>query len=715
MTRINTNVSSLVGRNNLSRANEGLNTALTRLSTGLRINTGADDPAGLIASEKLRSDITSIEAAIGNTERANQVIATADSALSEVSSLLNDIRGLVTESANSGALSEDQLNANQLQIDSSLEAINRIAQTTTFQGNNLLDGSLDFTTTAGTNFAQISDLNIDQANLGSTGSVSLAVSVDTAATQAQVDVTNIPAASTAAQAVIDVDVTTAQEISGVKTFNLGSEIGVVTLTDDTGDTGSVEAITDIDIVDASSGTGVAVSGSTLTITADLTGGTDITTILGFFDTAQATTGIDASFANAGGTSVGTTSAGTGITGTVTTASQAAISSGTDGFTLTTVGNTATYNDTSINFIDAGGSATDTVTAAYNSTTDAIDVTISGDVTVTAISDAITAITDNGSAVFTSSVDSGVASTIVSEGDTTLDATATDSTSGDNGGGLTEDLVFELSGATGSEVFNVQSGTTIDELVSQINLVSDATGVEATANSTTLELTSTAYGSDAFVDVRVISEGSGTTPSGEFTTAVGANQRNVGADIIATINGTQANGDGNSLSINTATLDLNLSLTAGFTGNVAFDITGGGALFQLGPDVVSNQQARLGITSVNTARLGSESGGLYQLQSGGTSDLATDPTTAASIVNEAIDQITSLRGRLGAFQATTLDSNRSALNSTLTNLSEAESLIRDADFAAETANLTRSQILVQSGTQVLAIANQNPQNVLALLG
>jgi flagellin len=55
-----------------------------------------------------------------------------------------------------------------------------------------------------------------------------------------------------------------------------------------------------------------------------------------------------------------------------------------------------------------------------------------------------------------------------------------------------------------------------------------------------------------------------------------------------------------------------------------------------------------------------------------------------------------------------------LNDTLTNLTEAESLIRDADFAAETAALTRAQILVQSGTTVLAIANQNPQNVLALL-
>ena len=70
---------------------------LRGLSTGLRINTGKDDPAGLIASENLRSDITSIKRAISNTDRANQVIATADSALGQVSSLLNDIRGLVTE------------------------------------------------------------------------------------------------------------------------------------------------------------------------------------------------------------------------------------------------------------------------------------------------------------------------------------------------------------------------------------------------------------------------------------------------------------------------------------------------------------------------------------------------------------------------------------------------------------------------------------------
>ena len=106
------------------------------------------------------------------------MIATADSALGQVSSLLNDIRGLVTESANAGALSDEQISANQLQVDSSLEALNRIAQTTTFQGRRLLDGSLDFLTTPGTRTSPTSaNLQIDQANLGATGSVAVDIEV----------------------------------------------------------------------------------------------------------------------------------------------------------------------------------------------------------------------------------------------------------------------------------------------------------------------------------------------------------------------------------------------------------------------------------------------------------------------------------------------------------------------------------------------------------
>jgi flagellin len=184
--------------------------------------------------------------------------------------------------------------------------------------------------------------------------------------------------------------------------------------------------------------------------------------------------------------------------------------------------------------------------------------------------------------------------------------------------------------------------------------------------------------------------------------------------VATVNGITALGRGNALSINTSTLDLSTSVEAGFTGTANFTITGGGALFQLGPDVVTAQQARIGVQSVNTARLGGVDGRLYQLGSGGSAALDTDPNTAASIVDEAITGVTSLRGRLGAFQKTTLESNLASLNDTLANLTDAQSQIRDADFAAESSRLTRAQILVQAGTAVLAIANRNPEQALALL-
>ncbi|HYW80818.1 MAG TPA: flagellin, partial [Thermoguttaceae bacterium] len=185
MTRINTNVSSLNAQKSLGRSNMQLQEALTRLSTGLRINSGKDDPAGLIASEVLRSDIISVERAITNSERANQMIATADSSLGQVSGLLNDIRGLVSDAANTGALSSEQIAANQLQIDSSLEAIDRIAQVTAFQGKRLLDGNMDFVT-AGVS-SSIQDLQVDQANFGTQTEIAISVDVSSQATRGELN------------------------------------------------------------------------------------------------------------------------------------------------------------------------------------------------------------------------------------------------------------------------------------------------------------------------------------------------------------------------------------------------------------------------------------------------------------------------------------------------------------------------------------------------
>jgi flagellin len=686
MTRINSNVSSLIAQNNLSRSNDALEQALTRLSTGLRINTGKDDPAGLIASENLRSDITSIQRAIGNTDRANQVIATADSALGQVSSLLNDIRGLVTESANTGALSQEQIDANQLQVDSSLEALNRIAQTTTFQGRRLLDGSLDFIVTQGSNFSTVSDLQIDQANLGATGQVAVNVEISAAASQAQL--TNSAGFSTATAA------TATLKFNDEVTLTFASTAELSIQATDPSISGTTIAVLQVAALGAGNET-ASYSSTTniLTLTVDDTDALTADDIVDAINTQL--TEFKASVGTAGAITDGEKT--TVINGATTDA---------DSLAFTASANGAQYNNVAISIVAVPGQGETTPGAVYDADANTLVLSVDN-LANTTLADLVTAIGNDGNFTAVATTD-GDAELNVSTGNVAdLDVTANTGVTG--GEVLNADVDLQISGSTGSEVFSFEAGTTRAQIASAINLVSDATSITATESGSSLVLESSDYGESAFTDVEIISEGTGGTFGGGFATT-----RDEGSDIVATVNGVTAKGSGNTLSINTATLDLSATVDAGSSTNFAFTITGGGALFQLGPDVVSNQQARIGITSVNTARLGGVNGKLFQLGSGGSADLNTDATTGARIVEEAINQVTSLRGRLGAFQRTSLETNRNALNDTLTNLTEAESLVRDADFAAETAALTRAQILVQSGTTVLSIANQNPQNVLALL-
>jgi flagellin len=260
-----------------------------------------------------------------------------------------------------------------------------------------------------------------------------------------------------------------------------------------------------------------------------------------------------------------------------------------------------------------------------------------------------------------------------------------------------------------EGFTFNAGTTSNQMATAITQVADAIGVEATFNRDLVTILSTTYGQDSFVSFSVLSEGD----KGQVGRSLSA-FRAEGSDVEGTINGVQASSKGNAMWINTSTLALTIDVTPGMTDNFRFNINGGGAQFQLGPDVVTNQQVRMGIQSMNTARLGGVNGKLFELKTGGPADMRSDPNRAANILLDAINVVAELRGRLGAMQGFTMDTNIKTMEDTLENMIQAESQIRDADFAVETANLTRAQVLVQSGTTVLSIANQNPQNVLALL-
>lgn len=244
MSRINTNVSSLIAQRVLTKNNNALNTSLERLSTGLKINKGADNPAGLIASENLRAEKAGISQAIDNAERASNIVGTAEGGLSEISNLLTELQSLVGEAANSGGLSSEEISANQLQVDSILSTINRIAGTTSFQGKKLLNGSLDYTT-SGVASTAISDLRINAARLGTASSLSVTVQVVTSGQTAAISYTG--GTTTSAVTI---------ELAG----NLGTEqLSFASGTAASGIIAAVNALKDVTGISATSAAGNTVS------------------------------------------------------------------------------------------------------------------------------------------------------------------------------------------------------------------------------------------------------------------------------------------------------------------------------------------------------------------------------------------------------------------------------------------------------------------------
>lgn len=141
MLGITNNVGALNAQHNLTRSSDKLNTSIERLSSGLKVNRGADGPAALVISESQRAQISGLRAAIDNTEKAVAVVQTAEGALGEINSLLVQVRSLAIDSANTGVNDEDALAANQAEIANALDTIDRISNNTQFGEKKLLDGS----------------------------------------------------------------------------------------------------------------------------------------------------------------------------------------------------------------------------------------------------------------------------------------------------------------------------------------------------------------------------------------------------------------------------------------------------------------------------------------------------------------------------------------------------------------------------------------------
>ncbi|GAB2795097.1 flagellin [Dyella kyungheensis] len=165
---INTNISSLNAQNNLTKSQSALSTATQRLSSGLKINSAADNAAGFAISQRYTTQIGGLGQASANASDAINLAQTAGSALDQVTANLQAIRDLAVQSANGTYTDGDRASIDQ-EVQQRLAEITRIANQTTFNGSNVLDGSMK------TKSFQIG------ADVGQTISVSLGTSVKSSA------------------------------------------------------------------------------------------------------------------------------------------------------------------------------------------------------------------------------------------------------------------------------------------------------------------------------------------------------------------------------------------------------------------------------------------------------------------------------------------------------------------------------------------------------
>src|ERR1700688_4111861 len=160
MLGINSNINSLVAQQNLSASGSALSQAITRLASGKRINSAADDAAGLAISNRMQTQINGLNQGVSNANDGVSMIQTASSGLAQITTSLQTIRTLAVQ-ASSGSLSPSDQAALQQEVSQQIAEVNRVASQTTYNGKNVLDGSAgNVSFQIGANVGQTINLNL---------------------------------------------------------------------------------------------------------------------------------------------------------------------------------------------------------------------------------------------------------------------------------------------------------------------------------------------------------------------------------------------------------------------------------------------------------------------------------------------------------------------------------------------------------------------------
>ncbi len=430
LTVTNTNTFTLLSI--LNRTSKAQSNVITQLSTGLKINRGADDPAGLIALKSLQSEISAVDASIANNQRTDAVLGVADNALGEIHSLLGEIDRLVLSSVSDGNLSQAEIAANQSQIDLAIDSIDRIVRTTVFNGRRLIDGTGAIDATVNDS-DMIGDLRVfNRGNLSS--DLTFSVQVTTAAAEASHGVANF---------------------SGGATVSAATELAV---------TGSLGTATIELNVGATQASAVAAINNAVDVT-----GVSATTSGNFVVLNSTTTGSEAFV------SVDTLSGG-GLTNTnnVTEVTRA---TGTDA-AGTINGQSFTADGVDVNFNVGGVSGSFTLGAAFTAGTEEFTVHTTGGFTFQLGSEAVTRVTIGIDALFSHNLGGGDSGGFLSELRSGGDADLSSAANRASALGIVDKAIGDLAVAQGRigglQKFQVQPA--ISNLTAQKVGLSDAASV-----------------------------------------------------------------------------------------------------------------------------------------------------------------------------------------------------------------------------------------------
>ena len=747
MTVINTNVAALTSRTYALKAGGKMETAMERLSSGLRINSAADDAAGLSVANKMESQLRGIDVAIRNSQDGISLVQTAEAGMTETANMIVRMRELSVQMNNGVYTNGDRTNA-QLEVTALLAEIDKIADHTAFNNVKVLDGTYSTTARAGNTNVETVALTISSQKSSVLGEVAaLSTLATSSATGTRTTASQVTTSAVSAKEATEVQVAFGTDMESFRTANSAKTLSFALSGTDAGDF-TVDSSNNMikDTATLVNGNSKAVT-LTLTARSNSSAGTETASTATGSAVATAAT-VEESNAVTIAKSSAMTAYIAGAGAPAVGAAEYVITGGTDASDFSINATTGVLSNSSASSLDVSGGTTRNVqTTVYDrrntsSASNTSEVTTSGTIgsstttinTAFEVSNTVTIAKTNG--LIEKLSDDGTTKNASDNVANNIDVAVTH-TGGANVGGANA-FAFDGTNIVGTNInFNTSATYTItalSTLKAAVATLSATSGTASNSANVTNGTTTAAMHNATAMEIGV--KAGGTADSVAFggantviTSATGASVGNVAASLqINNTTGviTLASGaaplaadtytivrtvshDGNTDgTVNTYVDTITLTVTDyKHTDTYTVTATDSSVLATENLTITSTASDKFvdNIALSVTANVDHLSDVDVSTQTGA--------ARAVTIPDQALDTISSSQAKLGAVQ-NRLQHNIDNLSTSSQLTETARGRILDADFARETSELSKQQILGQAATSMLAQANQSKQSILALL-